>query len=131
MLSWFREMQSMEAVMMILKDVAPYLCTIASGVVLAATNAELSRFRRERETDKAEAEMKNKALADGVQSLLRQSIVADYNKYSDRGYCPIYAKESIKRAYKAYHTLGGNDVATELYRKILAMPEEPPEGINI
>ena len=67
---------------------------------------------------------KNAAIADGVQALLRESIVDNYNKYTDKGFCPIYAKESIKKAYKAYSTLGGNDVAKELYRKILAMPEE-------
>lgn len=67
---------------------------------------------------------RNKAIAEGVQSLLRESIVNAYNRYSDRGYCPIYAKESVKRVYKAYHGLGGNDVATELYSKLLKMPEE-------
>ena len=64
------------------------------------------------------------AIADGVQSLLREEIVGNYNKYTDRGCCPIYAKESIKKLYRAYHNLGGNDVATELYRKLLEMPEE-------
>ena len=72
---------------------------------------------------KAEQE-KNEAIAEGVQSLLRESIVNNYNRYSDRGYCPIYAKESVKRVYMAYHGLGGNDVATELYNKLLKMPEE-------
>jgi len=67
---------------------------------------------------------KNEAIAEGVQSLLRESIVTNYNRYSDRGYCPIYAKESMKKVYKAYHNLGGNDVATELYNKVLKMPEE-------
>ena len=70
---------------------------------------------------------KNEAIAEGVQSLLRESIVSNYNRYSDRGYCPIYAKESMKKVYKAYHNLGGNDVATELYRKVLQMPEEKRE----
>lgn len=68
---------------------------------------------------------RNKAIAEGVQSLLRESIINNYNRYSDRGYCPIYAKESVKRVYKAYHDgLGGNDVASELYQKLLKMPEE-------
>ncbi len=67
---------------------------------------------------------KNEAIADGVQSLLRESIVSNFNRYSERGYCPIYAKESIKKVYAAYHDLGGNDVATELYRKLLVMPED-------
>lgn len=78
--------------------------------------------------DQIQAEQaKNEAIAEGVQSLLRESIVTNYNRYSDRGYCPIYAKESMKKVYKAYHNLGGNDVATELYTKVLKMPEEKKE----
>ncbi len=67
---------------------------------------------------------KNEAIAQGVQSLLRENIVNNYNKYSEKGFCPIYAKESVKKLYAAYHDLGGNDVATELYRKLLMMPED-------
>lgn len=79
----------------------------------------LKRFKEEQK--------KNDAIAKGVQNLLRESIVSNYNKYFDRGYCPIYAKESIKRVYKAYHNLDGNDVATKLYTTLLHMPEEPKE----
>lgn len=71
---------------------------------------------------------KNNAISNGVQALLRESIVSNYNKYSDRKYCPIYAKESIKKAYKAYEALGGNDVARKLYEKILLMPESLSEA---
>ncbi len=67
---------------------------------------------------------KNDAIAEGVQSLLRESIVHNYNKYQDKEHCPIYAKESIKRVYEVYHRLGGNDVATKLYNTLLEMPEE-------
>ncbi len=67
---------------------------------------------------------KNEAIANGVQSLLRESIVHNYNKYSERGFAPIWAKESLKKCYLAYHDLGGNDVATELYIKVLKMPED-------
>ena len=67
---------------------------------------------------------KNDAIAEGVQSLLRESIVNSYNRYTDKGFMPIYAKESLKSAYSAYHRLGGNDVATELYNKMLRMQEE-------
>lgn len=68
---------------------------------------------------------KNEAIAEGVQSLLLESIVNNYNRYLDKGFCPIYAKESLKKVYGAYHDLGGNDVATSLYKKVLDMPEEP------
>lgn len=75
-----------------------------------------------------EEQKKNAAIAEGVQSLLRESIVGNYNKYKDRHCCPIYAKESIKKVYTAYHNLDGNDVATELYHKLLGMPEEQNES---
>ena len=47
------------------------------------------------------------AIAAGVQSLLRENLVYNFNKYTDREYCPIYAKESIKRIYNAIITSGG------------------------
>lgn len=72
----------------------------------------------------AAEQQKNEAIAAGVQALLRESIVTNYNRYSERGACPIYAKESLKKVYASYHDLGGNDVATQLYNKILAMPEK-------
>jgi len=68
---------------------------------------------------------KSEAIAEGVQSLLRESIVSNYNRYHDKGYCPIYAKESIKKVYQSYHDLGGNDVATGLYKELLEMQTEP------
>ena len=74
-----------------------------------------------------EEHKKNEAIAEGVQSLLRESIVTNYNRYTDKGFCPIYAKESIKKVYKAYHDLGGNDVATECYKRLLEMPTEKKE----
>lgn len=75
-----------------------------------------------------EEHSRNMAIAEGVQSLLRESIVQNYNNYHEKGYCPIYAKESIKKVYHAYHDLGGNDVATGLYHKLLDMPTEREES---
>lgn len=74
-----------------------------------------------------EERVKNAALQDGMQALLRDRIIQSYNHYQDKGYCPIYGKENAKRMYDAYHVLGGNDVATQLKDKLLAMPEEPAE----
>lgn len=71
---------------------------------------------------------KNEAIAEGIQSLLRENIVSNYNKYKSKGYCPIYAKESIKKVFKSYSNLGGNDVATGLYKELLEMPTEKEDG---
>jgi len=71
---------------------------------------------------------KERALHEGVQCLLRAEIIACHERYTDAKYCPIYAKESLKRMYHSYHNLGGNDVATSLYEKMMAMPENQAEG---
>lgn len=63
-------------------------------------------------------------IRDGIQSMLRAEIIRDYKEYTAKGFCPIYAREALERAYKAYHALGGNDVATELYKKTLALPAQ-------
>ena len=69
-------------------------------------------------------EIKDNAICEGVQALLRDRIINTYNRAIDKGFCPIYEKESLKRLYTAYHNLGGNDVATELYHKTLEMQTE-------
>lgn len=66
-----------------------------------------------------------RALREGLQALLRAEIIRQYEKHEERGYCPVYAKEALKREYHSYHALGGNDVATELYHKVLELPNEP------
>ena len=93
-----------------------WLFTLCLCALTAAWRAVASKLKVEM--------AKNEAIADGVQSLLRESIVTNYNRYHEKGYCPIYAKESVKKVYHAYSNLGGNDVATDLYKKLLEMPTE-------
>ena len=62
------------------------------------------------------------ALQDGLKSLLRGQIIEYHDKYTDRGFCPIYAKEAATRSYEAYHALGGNGVITSLYEDIMELP---------
>ena len=63
----------------------------------------------------------------GLQCLLRLEIIRAHEKYTDRKYCPIYARESITKAYDAYHALGGNGTITELYNQIMALPTDKEE----
>lgn len=71
----------------------------------------------------------DQAVSDGLQCLLRAEIIRSYEKYSEKGYCPLYAKEALTRAYNSYHELGGNDVATDLYDKIMDMGESPRKDV--
>ena len=104
-------------------DISMLLNLVPSCILLIVTYF-FNKTTKHHEAEIDEERTKRKALADGVEALLRQKIIDTYNKQCDKGYCPIYVKEGMKRLYEAYLNLGGNDVATELYHKLLAMPEE-------
>ena len=63
----------------------------------------------------------------GVQALLRAQMIHDYNKWVDRGYAPIYARENFQNCWEQYHALGANGVMDDIHNKFLALPIEPPE----
>lgn len=71
--------------------------------------------------------IKYKAIQDGLQSLLRTEIIRQNEKYVERCYCPIYAKDALRRVYEAYHALGGNGVMTDLYNDVMQLPETLPK----
>lgn len=65
---------------------------------------------------------RERALEEGVKNLLRIKLIDYYEKYSERGACPIYVKESARKSYEAYHELGGNGVITKIYEEMMALP---------
>lgn len=103
-----------EIVEIILKWAIPFVLTSAASAVIA-----YGKGLKKKSTDR------ERAIEDGLQSLLRSEIIRANDKYTGQGYCPVYAKEALKRSYQAYHTLGGNDVATKLYEDCLRLPENP------
>ena len=80
---------------------------------------------RKFEKRQKEKEAEDRAVKFGMQALLRNDIIKVYNKSLERGYCPIYQKQALEKSYSAYHDLGGNDVATELYEETMKMSTEP------
>lgn len=58
----------------------------------------------------------------GVQALLRAQMIDDYNRYSEKGYAPIYARENFENCYQQYHRLGANGVMDDLRSKFMALP---------
>ena len=62
----------------------------------------------------------------GVQALLRAQMIADYNKWEDRGYAPIYARQNFENCWQQYHNLGVNGVMDDLHADALSEKEEHP-----
>ena len=71
----------------------------------------------------------NDALKVGLQALLRDRIIQAYNHYvQDKGWIPIYAKESIDACYKSYEALGDNGVIDNLMQQINELQNYPPKN---
>ena len=60
----------------------------------------------------------------GVQALLRAQMIDDFNRYSEKGYAPIYARENFENCYQQYHRLGANGVMDDLRSKFMALPTQ-------
>lgn len=96
-----------------LRWLIPFVCAGCAGWIAAYGK------KTKQETQK---------LKDGIQCLLRAEIIRSREKYIRKEYCPIYAREALTRAYKAYHGLDGDDVATDLYNEIMALPKDAPKN---
>ena len=58
----------------------------------------------------------------GVQALLRDRLIHEYNKAIDRGYAPIYAKDNFDNMWTQYHNLGKNGVMDGLHEEYMSLP---------
>lgn len=67
------------------------------------------------------------AIKMGLQALLRAQLIADYNKWSEKGYAPIYARQNFENCWTQYHALGANGVMDDIHAKFLELPTEPTE----
>lgn len=73
----------------------------------------------------------NKALKAGIQALLRAQMINDYNKWSTKGYAPIYARENFENCWTQYESLGENGVMNDIHNKFLALPTTQPINTTI
>lgn len=63
-----------------------------------------------------------KAIKEGLQALLRCQMINDYNRWDERGFAPIYARENFENVWKNYHSLGANGVMDGIHEKFMELP---------
>ncbi|MBQ9543509.1 MAG: hypothetical protein IJV00_00105 [Clostridia bacterium] len=86
---------------------APAICAGAIGIALRAVG---------------ESRRTERALREGIQALLRAQMIDDFNKWSEKGRAPIYARENFENCWKQYHALGANGVMDDIRKKFLELP---------
>lgn len=68
------------------------------------------------------------AMKAGMQAMLRAQMISDYNKWNEREYAPIYARENFENCWEQYHHLGANGVMDDIHKKFLALPTDNPDS---
>lgn len=98
------------------------------NVIYSTTMANRAEKRRLRDAEELRQNDRSKQIESGLQSLLRAEIIRSHEKYMDKGYCPVYAREALNRIYESYHALGGNGTMTELYKQVMALPTDKEDN---
>lgn len=62
------------------------------------------------------------ALKLGTQAMLRNELIALYQKYYKDGIAPTYVKDNFENMYKQYHSLGANGVMDSYYEQFMDLP---------
>lgn len=66
--------------------------------------------------------VKEKAIEEGVQALLRNELVKEYREYKIKGELSIIDKKNIEAMFEQYKNLGGNGTVKHLIEELLGLP---------
>lgn len=88
----------------------PTLCAAALGGMIGYAK----RVKREREADGV--------VQRAVCALLRNHLYELHDKYMEKGFYPIHARENVQSLFKAYTSLGGNGTVPALMHELEQLP---------
>lgn len=92
------------------------------GAALAGLTGAFARLRKGYQKKAKEQD----ALKEGMQALLRKSIIDDYNYYMEKGWIPIYAMENVVSMFHSYEGLDGNGTVPELVHELKELRHSDP-----
>jgi hypothetical protein len=72
-------------------------------------------------------EEQNKATQLGVQALLRDRLLQAFEYYLARGWISAGERDNVDNMYKQYEALGENNVISDIYNDVRALPAISPE----
>ena len=101
----------------------------AVGVLIAVfLKRPLEKRVKSSEESSARVEEQNKATQLGVQALLRDRLMQAFEFYLARGWINAGERDNVDNMYKQYESLGENNVISDIYDKVRALPAISPEA---
>ena len=99
------------------------------GVLIAVfLKRPLEKRVKNSEDASARVEAQNKATQLGVQALLRDRLLQAFEHYLARGWISAGERDNIDNMYKQYEALGPNNVISDIYNQVRALPSIAPEA---
>lgn len=93
------------------------------GIVATALTVIVKRISTRLKKEQSE----NKALRDGMRSLLRAQIIDSCERAMHDGWCGARLRDTINDLYESYHALGGNGTVTSVVEQTMKLPAVRPE----
>lgn len=97
-----------------------WLCFFGADALIVALGTYIFRRLKKNRED-------YNALKMGIQALLRAQMISEYNKWDERGYAPIYARDNFQNCWAQYHSLGANGVMDDIHDRFVRLPTEAPK----
>lgn len=99
------------------------------GVLIAVfLKRPLEKRVKESEAASARVEEQNTATMLGVQALLRDRLLQAFNHYLARGWIGAGERDNIDNMYVQYEALGQNNVISDIYNQVRALPTIPQDA---
>jgi hypothetical protein len=99
------------------------------GVLIAVfLKRPLEKRVKDSEDASARVEEQNKATQLGVQALLRDRLLQAFEFYLTRGWISAGERDNVDNMYKQYEALGENNVISDIYNDVRALPAISPES---
>ena len=98
--------------------ISKYWVEWAFGLIAAGVAGYVKHLSAQVKKERAE----QKALRDGMRSLLRRQLILDCEQSIRENFCSTAQKDTIEDMYDAYHALGGNGVVSHLMAQTMNLP---------
>ena len=97
------------------------------GVFIAIVlKRPLEKRVKENEDTSKKIKEQNKATMLGVQALLRDRLRQAFDFYLARGWIEAGERDNVDNMYTQYEALGPNNVMSDIYNQVRALPSIPP-----
>ena len=98
------------------------LASLAVAILSFVLQSVIKENRRLKKQHEDEYKQQWTAIREGLQCMLRDTLIANHKKYTDLGYITIHGLQNWLLMYKAYHALDGNGMIDHMKEEIEDLP---------